>query len=167
MCNLEKDGSHNSYCKSCNTKRVVDWKRNNKEHYNKYSRTLAKTDKVKAARKSRRKSKSEPQNKSYKDKWRKENLHKYREYERTRRAKRLSNGYEKYSESEVISFYGARCHLCSEEINLTAPRRPGSGEDWEKSLHIDHLIPISRGGPDTLENVRPAHAICNLSKGGL
>jgi 5-methylcytosine-specific restriction endonuclease McrA len=26
------------------------------------------------------------------------------------------------------------------------------------------LIPISRGGGDTLENVRPAHAKCNLRK---
>jgi 5-methylcytosine-specific restriction endonuclease McrA len=34
-----------------------------------------------------------------------------------------------------------------------------------KNLHIDHVIPISKGGTDTLDNVRPSHAKCNLSKG--
>jgi 5-methylcytosine-specific restriction endonuclease McrA len=27
------------------------------------------------------------------------------------------------------------------------------------------VIPLSKGGNDTIENVRPAHAICNLRKG--
>jgi len=31
-------------------------------------------------------------------------------------------------------------------------------------LHIDHLVPLAKGGSDTLENVRPAHGICNLRK---
>jgi 5-methylcytosine-specific restriction endonuclease McrA len=47
---------------------------------------------------------------------------------------------------------------------MKASRKVGS-KNWEKSLHIDHLIPISKGGSDTLENVRPTHALCNLKKG--
>jgi len=31
-------------------------------------------------------------------------------------------------------------------------------------LHIDHVMPLSKGGPDTLENVRPAHGSCNVKK---
>lgn len=164
ICNLEKDGKHNSYCKSCNSKRVVEWKRNNRERYNEYSKNLAKTEKVRTARQTRRKSNPEPQNKEYKDRWRQENPHNYREYARTRRAKRLENKYEQYSESQVLALYGIKCHICLKEINLAAPRRPGSGDGWEQSLHIDHLIPISKNGPDTLQNVRPSHAICNLRK---
>ncbi|MFJ8394370.1 HNH endonuclease [Streptomyces sp. NPDC094144] len=30
--------------------------------------------------------------------------------------------------------------------------------------HIDHVTPISRGGDDTLDNVVPACASCNLDK---
>lgn len=28
-----------------------------------------------------------------------------------------------------------------------------------------HVLPISLGGRDNLENLQPAHAFCNLSKG--
>jgi len=31
-------------------------------------------------------------------------------------------------------------------------------------LQIDHVIPIVKGGPDTLNNVRPAHGLCNIKK---
>jgi len=80
-----------------------------------------------------------------------------------RRAQKLGNGYENYSEIEVLNLYGTDCHICSTEIDLLAPRKCGE-PGWEIGLHIDHLIPISKGGPDTLSNVRPAHGSCNLSK---
>jgi len=35
----------------------------------------------------------------------------------------------------------------------------------QERLSMDHLIPISRGGPHTSENVAPACLPCNLSKG--
>jgi 5-methylcytosine-specific restriction endonuclease McrA len=31
-------------------------------------------------------------------------------------------------------------------------------------LHIDHVYPLSKGGLDTLENVRPSHGKCNIVK---
>lgn len=31
--------------------------------------------------------------------------------------------------------------------------------------HIDHYLPLSRGGQDTLTNLRLMHASCNLAKG--
>ena len=37
-------------------------------------------------------------------------------------------------------------------------------EVLESGLHIEHFIDIALGGPDTLENVRPSHAWCNLTK---
>lgn len=80
-----------------------------------------------------------------------------------RRARIADNGWEKYSEDEVISTYGVTCHLCGVEIDLTAPRKVGL-ENWEMGMHIDHLTPIAKGGPDTLENVRPAHGLCNVKK---
>ena len=60
--------------------------------------------------------------------------------------------------------YGTCCYLCDKEIDLTAPRQSGA-EGWETSLHIDHLVPISKGGSDSLDNVRPTHGQCNLKKG--
>jgi 5-methylcytosine-specific restriction endonuclease McrA len=83
---------------------------------------------------------------------------------RQRRAIRKGVDYAPYSVDDVLELYGVLCHLCSGEIDLSAPRKTGA-KGFELGLHIDHVIPISLGGPDTLDNLRPAHAVCNLSKG--
>lgn len=88
---------------------------------------------------------------------------KIREYTRKRRAQKLNNGFEKYTEAEVLGLYGTDCYLCNAPIDMSASRRCGDS-GWEKGLHIEHVIDIALGGPDTLVNVRPAHAICNLKK---
>jgi len=31
--------------------------------------------------------------------------------------------------------------------------------------HVDHIIPVSKGGGDTMDNLRALCAACNLSKG--
>jgi 5-methylcytosine-specific restriction endonuclease McrA len=89
---------------------------------------------------------------------------KYRESSRRIRALKLGLPWESYTESQVIDFYGYRCYICLEDINLDVERRPGY-PNWRYGLHIDHVIPMSKGGSDTLNNVRPVHGGCNLSKG--
>lgn len=84
--------------------------------------------------------------------------------QRRRRARMREQGYEIYHDSEVLEIYGTDCHLCEEPIDFDAPRSASVGSGWERGLHIDHIIPVSKGGEDTLENVRPAHALCNLQK---
>jgi hypothetical protein len=80
-----------------------------------------------------------------------------------RRAVTHGSYAEKYSTHDVLDMYGTCCHLCGEEVDLLAPRRVGA-EGWQLGLHIDHVIQIAHGGPDTLENVRPAHGLCNLRR---
>lgn len=46
---------------------------------------------------------------------------------------------------------GGLCHICGHYISL-------------KDTTIDHVYPISRGGPHTMGNVAAAHAICNEVK---
>ena len=82
---------------------------------------------------------------------------------RRRRALKKENGFGKYNESDVLSLYGTDCYICNEPIDLTATRKCGD-LGWEKGLHIEHYIDIALGGPDTLENVRPSHGMCNLTK---
>jgi 5-methylcytosine-specific restriction endonuclease McrA len=85
-------------------------------------------------------------------------------YARLRRALMRGNKVEKYSIEKVLEMYGTDCHLCGKPIDLKAPRfqgRPG----WRHGLQIDHIVPISKGGSDTIDNVRPVHGFCNLSKG--
>ncbi len=83
--------------------------------------------------------------------------------DRMHRAKAAGGILGYYSDLQVLELYGTKCHICGEEIDLQAERqcgRPG----WEKGLHIDHVIPLSKGGDDTIENVRPSHGQCNIIK---
>lgn len=95
--------------------------------------------------------------------WRETNLDKERSYKRKSQRKRRSAYSEEYLESDVLSMYGSICYLCNKEIDLSLPRHIGDA-GWENSLHIDHVMPLSKGGTDTIDNVRPTHARCNLIK---
>ena len=46
---------------------------------------------------------------------------------------------------------GGRCHLCDRKV----PRH---------AFHLDHLIPLSKGGPHTAQNLRVAHPSCNVRR---
>ena len=95
--------------------------------------------------------------------WANENREKKRESWRRREAVRKGNQTERYTEKQVIEVYGTDCYLCSRPIDMLATRRCGQ-PGWEKGLHIEHVVDLALGGPDTLHNVRPAHALCNLRK---
>jgi len=82
---------------------------------------------------------------------------------RRKRALKRNNGFEKYTETQVLELYGTDCYLCNTPIDMSASRRCGD-PGWEKGLHIEHVVDIALGGPDTLSNVRPSHAKCNLNK---
>lgn len=84
--------------------------------------------------------------------------------ERRRRALEASVYSEKYTTADVINRWGTDCHLCGKQIDLDAPKIIHQGEGWQTGLHLDHVVPIAYGGPDILENVKPAHALCNLSR---
>jgi hypothetical protein len=53
----------------------------------------------------------------------------------------------------VIETHGMTCWLCSKPI---ADR---------SDLHLDHVLPHSRGGAVHENNLRPAHALCNIRRG--
>ena len=84
--------------------------------------------------------------------------------EANRRARKMELGYSKYTLEEVFDKWGTDCHICQKPIDLTAPRRVGR-KGWENGLHLDHIISLSNGGSDTLDNVKPAHGFCNIKKG--
>jgi hypothetical protein len=86
------------------------------------------------------------------------------QYERDSSKRRRGHFVGDYSHKTVIDTYGSECYLCNKPIDLKSPRQVGV-LGWELGLHIDHVIAISKGGLDTLANVRPAHAYCNQTKG--
>lgn len=62
-----------------------------------------------------------------------------------------NGSYSRRLSAACLARYGTVCHLCG---------RPGA-------TTADHLVPRSRGGDDSLENLRPAHARCNSSRGNM
>jgi predicted SprT family Zn-dependent metalloprotease len=51
------------------------------------------------------------------------------------------------------------CHLCNQIVDMNIKRTDKMGAT------IDHILPLSKGGLDTMENVALAHWICNIRKG--
>lgn len=82
-----------------------------------------------------------------------------RDINRRKNAKRRGAGSGGYSLIDVGERDGWRCHLCGRHID-----RQLSGND-ERGPTIDHLVPVSSGGRDVLENVALAHRRCNVARG--
>lgn len=104
----------------------------------------------------------------YQSEWRKKNPQYHREYQLVWRGKnpqyssyryhlrraRLAGavGNQPFTRAEIWERDAGKCHLCGKSCDAQA---------W----HLDHLIPISRGGPNAPWNVAVAHPRCNLSRG--
>lgn len=88
---------------------------------------------------------------AYDKQWREANPERHAAKEHRRRALKRGASAEPYTAKEwgsVVAFYGGRCAY-------------GCGRQWE---HVDHVVPLSRGGAHALHNIVPACAECNLSK---
>ena len=70
---------------------------------------------------------------------------------------------EWYSPQQILDMYGTDCHICNKPIDLDAPRQCGK-PGWENGLQIDHVVPLSKGGDDLIDNLRPSHGYCNNIK---
>ena len=83
-------------------------------------------------------------------KWKRENPDKVREKNARRRAQKGNVPHVDYTRNQLLELYGTNCYLCDNPLP----------EDW----HVEHVIPLSKGGWDVPENLRPACPKCNLSK---
>jgi 5-methylcytosine-specific restriction endonuclease McrA len=68
-----------------------------------------------------------------------------------------------YSREGILKRDDYICYLCGDKVDLTAPHNMKE-EGWEMYPHLDHVIPLSKGGDDTPANVRTTHAKCNMAK---
>lgn len=78
---------------------------------------------------------------------------------RKRRALKAAVPSDRPTRSDVVERDGTDCGLCNGPVDLSIqypdPRSPS----------LDHVIPISKGGHDTMDNVQLSHLRCNLKKG--
>lgn len=75
---------------------------------------------------------------------------------RRRAARRLSSDH--FTMAHIGERDGWRCHLCHRKVNRKLSGMHPDGPT------IDHLVPLSFGGEDTLDNVALAHRKCNLER---
>lgn len=69
-----------------------------------------------------------------------------------RRARKNNSPTEMFKRSDIIDRDHSTCYLCGHPVDT-------------HDIHLDHVIPISKGGPHTADNVRVTHSQCNLRKG--
>lgn len=76
--------------------------------------------------------------------------------------KRRSQGVEysrqrKWQRRQLLRAQGGVCGLCGAQMSLT--------EGAPDFATIDHIVPLSKGGADKIENMQAACARCNAEKG--
>lgn len=158
-------------CKLCKAEYASQWYQQNKERQRELNRRwiAANTERWRQYRQSwyfenkehmrevnqRWRDKNVEQWRSFGKRWRDDNLQKARELERLkahkRRAlKRQSSGSFTREGWEALCLrYGGKCLCC------------GSSE----ALTIDHVVPLSKGGTNDIQNIQPLCNSCNIRKG--
>ena len=85
--------------------------------------------------------------------WRSAHPDRVRDRKAIRRAReRGAPVVERIYRARVWERDGGRCHICGRKAD---PR----------SWHLDHIIPLSRGGEHSYRNVAVSHPTCNLRRG--
>ena len=147
-------------CKDCQRKAAAASYQKRKEKKHAQLRYLENRDKI-IERSKKRYEENREEILEYQREWRqtskgKKAISKAGKKRRELIAKQTPGGRD-YTRQEVIerdSVFGeCVCQICGKPIDLE------SGE-----LQIDHIIPISAGGSDTLDNVRCTHRWCNATR---
>lgn len=90
-------------------------------------------------------------NRHYMRRWTKANADKVRAYHHRRRIAKKENSFTGADVKQHYRAQKGRCWWC--------------GATLGKNYHVDHRVPIARGGKNTPENICLACPQCNLSKG--
>lgn len=132
-------------CKECNKANSKKYRQENRE-------------KIKAQKKKYRQENREKERTRHK-KWEQENREKVRASSRLSRAKRKARKLK--TQVEVITPDLLKEHWIENNID------PEKCFYCEEGLyeHLEHCVPLSRGGTHTKDNLVPSCASCNLSKG--
>ena len=130
-------------CKQCEIERSTQWNKNNRIRTNHYKKKWRKKnpDKIK----------------KYMRKWRDKNheidkIHQRNNQHKRRAIKRKTSVGPVPSRDFILKQQGGVCNYCKIE---------GDEVEW----HLDHVIPLSRGGSHTEDNVQVLCRSCNQSKG--
>ena len=148
-----------SNCKACVVKQTSANRVANPEFWREYHREYRAGNRERIREHSRAYAARNPEkimawreaNAEYLKAWRSAQFEANREYSRQRRARLAGSRAVKFSPESLaakMSYHGNKCWICSGPFEA-----------------VDHVKPISKGGPHMLSNLRPSCRSCNSSKG--
>lgn len=123
--------------RECHRKSHAKWKQENRESYEESQLRWREANRERSREYARRYAKENPEGN--------------RRRQATRRARKLRQFIEAVDPQTVFEMHGGMCGICGEFI---------SGD-----FHVDHIVPLSKGGMHGYINCQPAHPVCNLRKG--
>jgi len=77
---------------------------------------------------------------------------KFREYQSRRKALKLNAKTERINFKKILHAADGVCGICKQPFDLFG-------------IDFDHIVPLSRGGTHTTNNMQATHSRCNRSKG--
>lgn len=136
-----KDGKQH-YCRDCTKSFKETWRTANKEYVVEYKALWFQQNKEHVE--------------NYTQNWRINNVERTAMHTATRKARKFNNGYEDTSEYRlaVKNTETIICPYCGTKIKGT-------------EVHLDHKIPLCRGGGELIENLEPICPTCNLKKNSM
>ena len=159
-----RKSGYQSSCKKCEIERTQKWiKENqesvkekektryyaNKDFFNKQSRIYHSQNRETINQRRRQKHIENIEHEKQINKlWKKNNPELVRNQSAKRRANKKNNGKYKVTKKELTKLYSSNCFYCGKN----------------KSIEIDHVIPLSRGGTHSIGNLVSACRNCNARK---
>jgi 5-methylcytosine-specific restriction endonuclease McrA len=152
-----------AYCKPCDNERVREYLKadrsiNNRAVAKHYAKRLAEDPegwrRFQADRQKRWRDANKDKASANQKRWNDANPGRSNDHNHRARAQKVG----KVNYREIIERDKGACYLCGLPVDVSLPK----GDPLSK--HFDHVIPLSKGGPHSMENIRLTHARCNYRK---
>lgn len=165
---LSLDG-YNSLCRECENAKTREWRTNNKDRVRELNQQYYEANREERKAYHRQYRRDHPEyfqekmdefreqnpsyHRDYMREWLRDNPDKRREKDFNRRARKKGNGgsFTVQEWEKLKQFYNYTCLRC------------GRSEPDTK-LTVDHIVPLSKGGRNSIDNIQPLCLPCNCSK---
>ncbi len=143
-----------SNCKACQDSKNAQWAKKNKAKVKEYLRDYYQENKEKLKESMKEWQKRHPgYSTEQQRKWVRENPKRNKELSRLKAHRRRTfvkdlGNYTIEEWDNLCTYYNNECVCCFNQVELT----------------VDHIIPISRGGSNRIENIQPLCKPCNSKK---
>lgn len=129
---------YRSRCKGCHVKKSEEWRKANPDKINALNKKYYYQDPLKRSKITLTWMKNNPDKCC-------DNSHRYR-------ARKKNAFVENVSSLVVLELDDGICGICGKDVDPF-------------DYHVDHVVPLSRGGDHSYANVQLSHPICNWKKG--